>query len=96
MAPRSQTTRCIQIQQDGANAHIYNNNAEFLQALTDEGLGAEVITQPANSPDMNLLDFHTVQSANDEVSGGEGQMIEHIQKNQLNMAYLDVLFEVHN
>ena len=41
-----------------------------------------MITQPANSPDTNLLDlfFWVVQSANDEVSEGEGQMIEHVKK----------------
>ena len=33
------------------------------------------------SPDTNLLDFfHVVQSANDEVAAGEGEMIAHIQQ----------------
>ena len=66
-----------------------------------KGINAEVLTQPANSPDANLLDlgFYVVQSMNDEVTAGEGEMIEHIQqqmfatKDLLNMAYLYVLFE---
>ena len=47
-----------------------------------KGVDADIITKPANSPDTNLLDlgfFYAVQSANDEVTGGEGEMIQHIQ-----------------
>ena len=46
------------------------------------GLNAEMITQPANSPDTIVLDlvFWAVQSTNDEVSEREEQMIEHVKK----------------
>ena len=83
--------------------HIYKDDAEFLAELEAKGFNVEVITQPANSPDTNLLDlgfFHAVQSANDEVAGGEGEMIQHIQQtfcslseaeSQSSMAYLDIL-----
>ena len=63
--------------------HIFqNNDPEFLEMLVEKGLNAEMITQPVNSPETNLLDlvFQVVQSANDEASVGEGEMIEHIKK----------------
>ena len=61
--------------------HIENNNPEFLEMLTEKGLNAKMIMQPANSPDMKLLDlwlFQAVQSANDKVSEGEAQISEHV------------------
>ena len=36
---------------------VNNNDAEFLEALADEGLDVKVIAQPATSLDTNLLDF---------------------------------------
>ena len=42
-----------------------------------KGVNTEVLTQLANSPDTNLLDL---ESVNDKVVAGEGEMIEHIQK----------------
>ena len=69
-----------------------------------KGVDADIITKPANSPDTNLLDlgfFYAVQSANDEVTGGEGEMIQHIQQtfthylrqkiNQTGLTYMSCL-----
>ena len=42
-----------------------------------------LMAQPVNLWDMNLLDlgfFHVVQSTNDEVARGDGEMIQHIQQ----------------
>ena len=51
-----------------------------------KGTNAEVLTQAVNSPDTNLLDLFCfeVQSANDEVAAGEGEMIENIQQTFVN------------
>ena len=43
------------------------------------GINAEVLTHLANSPDRFGF-FCAVQSANDEVAAGEGEMIAHIQQ----------------
>jgi hypothetical protein len=83
--PRGQKT--IRIQQDGAKAHIPENDAWFTESLDElksaVGLEATLYTQPANSPDVNVLDlgfFRAIQSANDEVSKDELQLIEHVKK----------------
>ena len=81
--PGDRASFCIHIQQDGAKAHMYNDDAYFLAELKAKGLNVKLMTQPANSPDTNLFDlgvFHVVQSANDEVVGEEGEMIQHIQQ----------------
>ena len=48
----------------------------------EKGLNTEMIMQLVNSLDTNLLDlfFWAVPSADDEVSEGEGEMIEHVKK----------------
>ena len=55
--PDDRATRCICIQQDGAKAHIYNDDMGFLAELQAKGLNTELVTQPANLPDSNLLDL---------------------------------------
>jgi hypothetical protein len=74
--------RKIRIQQDGARAHIRDDDEEFAMALEEVGLNAEIYTQPTNSPDLNILDlgfFRAIQSANDKVSSGEEDLIKHVQ-----------------
>jgi hypothetical protein len=76
-------SRTIRIQHDGARSHIPDDDAEFNLSLEEAGVDAVLYTQPANSPDMNILDlgfFRAVQSANDEVSQDEAQLIEHVEK----------------
>ena len=44
------------MKQDGAKVHMYNQEAEYLAELEAKGLNANLVTQPENSPDTNLLD----------------------------------------
>ena len=81
--PGDRATQCICIQQDGAKVHIYNDDDDFFGRTRSKRSNVEVITQLANSPGTNLLDLgflHAVQCANDELVGGEGEMIQHIQQ----------------
>ena len=55
--PGDRVVRHNKIQQDGAKVHIENNNPEFLRMLEEQGLNAQMITQPVNSHDTNLLDL---------------------------------------
>ena len=62
--------RKIFIQQDGAKNHIHEDDKLFNDALEENGVNAELYTQAANSPDVNLLDFgffRARQSFNDAV-----------------------------
>ncbi|XP_021861639.2 uncharacterized protein [Spinacia oleracea] len=55
----------ILIQQDNARPHINRNDAEFLDAATQEGFNIQLICQPPQSPDLNVLDlgfFRAIQS----------------------------------
>jgi hypothetical protein len=75
--------RKIRIQQDGAKAHIADDDEWFAESLAEVGLNAELYTQPANSPDTNILDlgfFRAIQSANDEVNLDETSLIDHVQR----------------
>ena len=49
--------RKIWIQQDGAKSHINTDDNEFKEALNAQEINAELYTQAANSPDINLLDL---------------------------------------
>ena len=71
-----------------------NDDLEFQAELQAKGLNAELVTQPANSPDTNLLDlgfFHAVQSANDQVARGQGEIIKHVKQ-----AYVCYLLQLIN
>ena len=50
-------SRKIYIQQDGAKRHIGEDNNEFKDTLAEQDINAELYTQAANSPDVNLLDL---------------------------------------
>ena len=55
----------IFIQQDNARTHIDHDNAEFCQEANKDGFKICLICQPANSPDLNVLDlgfFGAIQS----------------------------------
>jgi hypothetical protein len=57
--------RNITIQQDGAPAHIDDNDAAFVAAGTEGLWNIKLQTQPAKSPDLNVLDlsfFRALQS----------------------------------
>ena len=42
--------------------HILNNDPEVLEMLAEKGVNAEMIMQPANSPDTNLLYLPELQT----------------------------------
>lgn len=55
----------IKIQQDNARPHIRPDDEEFRNAVQRLGLDVELVQQPPNSPDLNVLDlgfFNAIQS----------------------------------
>ncbi|KAK9668400.1 hypothetical protein RND81_13G057600 [Saponaria officinalis] len=58
-------SKTIFIQQDNARPHTKANDPEFLLAATSDGFDIQLTHQPANSPDLNVLDlgfFRSIQS----------------------------------
>lgn len=63
--PRDAIHEPIIIQQDNARSHINENDSEFLQVAKEDGFDIRLMCQPANSPDLNILDlgfFRAIQS----------------------------------
>jgi hypothetical protein len=63
--PRDELEHPIFIQQDNARTHISHDDDEFLKAASQDGFNIRLISQPANSPDLNVLDlgfFSAIQS----------------------------------
>ena len=59
--------------------HIHEDGKLFNDALEENGVDAELYTQAANSPDVNLLDlgfFRAIQSFNDAAPRNEEELIE--------------------
>ncbi|XP_010683692.1 uncharacterized protein LOC104898329 [Beta vulgaris subsp. vulgaris] len=55
----------IYIQQDNARPHIHASDPEFMAAATQNGFNIQLINQPAQSPDLNVLDlgfFRAIQA----------------------------------
>ncbi|XP_074304590.1 uncharacterized protein LOC141639336 [Silene latifolia] len=55
----------ISIQQDNAKPHFNGKDKDFMEAATSNGFNIELTQQPANSPDLNILDlgfFRSIQS----------------------------------
>ena len=55
----------IKIQQDSARPHIAPSDKEFLHKTFEMRLNVDLVFQPPNSPDLNVLDlgfFNTIQS----------------------------------
>ena len=66
------------IQQDGAKSHICEDDKEFNDTLAEQDINAELYTQVANSPDVNLLNlgfFQAIQSFNNVVLKNEEELI---------------------
>ena len=58
-------SKTIYIQQDNARTHLDPNDLEFCQAASQGGFDIRLTCQPANSPDLNILDlgfFNAIQS----------------------------------
>ncbi|XP_057248855.1 uncharacterized protein LOC125494680 [Beta vulgaris subsp. vulgaris] len=55
----------IYIQQDNARPHIHASDPQFIAAATQNGFNIQLINQPAQSPDLNVLDlgfFRAIQA----------------------------------
>ena len=68
MWPREDVGKTIFIQQDNARTHVRPDDPTFLEAVAASGLDIQLMQQPANSPDMNVLDlgfFNSIQSLTD-------------------------------
>ncbi|XP_057246826.1 uncharacterized protein LOC104884062 [Beta vulgaris subsp. vulgaris] len=55
----------IYIQQDNARPHIHASDPEFIAAATQSGFNIQLINQPPQSPDLNVLDlgfFRAIQA----------------------------------
>ena len=76
-------SRKIWIQQDGTTkSHINTDDNEFKEALQDQEINADLYTQAANSPDVNLLDlgfFRAIQSFKDVAPKNEEELIQSVQ-----------------
>ena len=63
--------------------HIGEDDKEFKEALAEQDINAELYTQVANSPDVNLLNlefFWAIQSFNDVVLKNEEELIHGVSK----------------
>lgn len=63
--PRSQKSMEIKIQQDNARPHAKVDDPEIIRAGHTDGWNIDLICQPPNSPDFNVLDlgyFNSIQS----------------------------------
>ncbi|MCH88251.1 transposase [Trifolium medium] len=55
--PREHAHETIFIQQDNAPCHVSPDDEEFRRAASEGGFDFRLICQPANSPDLNILDL---------------------------------------
>ena len=63
--PQEDVGQTIFIQQDNAKPHILPDDPVFAEAVANTGLKLKLMQQPANSPDLNVLDlgfFRSIQS----------------------------------
>ena len=97
--PREYAGKTIYIQQDNAPSHVPVNDEEFAAAVRQTGLDIRLINQPANSPDLNVLDlgfFNSLQSLTyDRISRNLDDLIANVQNefenydpNTLNRVFL--------
>ena len=73
----------IQLQQDGVQSHILEDNVEFKGVVEEIGLNLTMYTQSPNSPDTNILDlgfFRAIQSFNDDCPANEEELIKSVEK----------------
>ena len=63
--PHEDADKPIYIQQDNAKPHLSPNDRQFCEAAKQDGFDIRLVCQPANSPDLNVLDlgfFNSIQS----------------------------------
>jgi hypothetical protein len=69
--PREDAGKTIWLQQDNAPSHVPPHDEQFAAAVAQTGLDIRIMSQPPNSPDMNVLDlglFASLQSLIDETN----------------------------
>jgi hypothetical protein len=80
--PQELAGETIWIQQDNAPSHVPSNDSGFVNAVAQTGLDIRLMQQPANSPDMNILDlglFSSLQSMSDRlVSNNLDELINNV------------------
>jgi hypothetical protein len=80
--PQEDRGQTIWIQQDNAPSHVPTNDPQFCAAAAQTGLDISIMSQPANSPDMNVLDlgfFASLQSYTDTCSSKNmDELIENV------------------
>jgi hypothetical protein len=84
LAPKEDAGKTIWIQQDNAPTHVLVNDEQFAHAVAQTGLDIRLMNQPANSPDMNVLDlgfFNSLQSlASTTNSSDMDELIANVEK----------------
>lgn len=63
--PREDAGKTIFIQQDNARTHVNPTDGAFRAAASQSGFDIQLMCQPSNSPDLNILDlgfFSSIQS----------------------------------
>ncbi|XP_054778177.1 uncharacterized protein LOC129286184 [Prosopis cineraria] len=55
--PTSHASETIYVQQDNAPCHIHDSDVDFHMAASNDGFDIRLISQPPNSPDLNILDL---------------------------------------
>jgi hypothetical protein len=82
--PQELAGETIWIQQDNAPTHVPSDDPRFLNAVAQTGLDIRLMHQPANSPDMNILDlglFSSLQSMTDRlVSNNLDELIHNVKQ----------------
>ena len=97
--PRNRSNSTIKIQQDNAKPHIATGDLEFLEAVRCTGLDITLVSQPPNSPDLNVLDlgfFHSIQTLQyqkpgknvDELISNTIEAFDELDKKTLNAVFL--------
>ena len=90
--PRTSHRNTIKIQQDNARPHIHSTNPLFKEASEKLGLNIEIVNQPPNSPDLNVLDLGYFNPFNikkaprnvDELIEAVSDSFEELQRSTLN------------
>jgi hypothetical protein len=95
--PQELRGQTIYIQQDNAPSHVLEGDEEFATVVAHTGLDIQLINQPANSPDLNVLDlgfFASLQSkAYEKISRNLDELIRNV-KNEFDNYDTDTLNRV--
>jgi hypothetical protein len=71
----------IKLQQDNAKPHMIHNDPEVLEKLSNMTVNVSLFDQPANSPDLNVLDlgyFAAIQAL--QQNNSRGQLVISLQQ----------------